>query len=148
MRAVWGETGTDRFVDATTETEAELRLPLEVDMEPDRIRKDVPIYPGAVDMDAVGPDPETQRRFRPPNRAQPKWPRHRLPLPRIRNPVDSYRGPGTTGRFRRWSAHIRDVQPDVSGTGPTPTERRYAAGEANTRSACFRVTDPGTPESR
>ena len=34
------ETGTDRF-----ETEVELRLPVEVDMEPDRIRKDIPIYP-------------------------------------------------------------------------------------------------------
>ena len=31
------ETGTDRFVDATSKTEVELCLPLEVDMEPDRI---------------------------------------------------------------------------------------------------------------
>ena len=29
-------------------------------MEPDWIRKDVPIYPGAGDMDVVGPDPGTQ----------------------------------------------------------------------------------------
>ena len=28
-------------------------------MEPDRIRKDIPIYPGAVDLDIVGPDPAT-----------------------------------------------------------------------------------------
>ena len=38
-----GETRTDRFVDATAEMEVELRLPLEVDMEPAQIRKDVPI---------------------------------------------------------------------------------------------------------
>ena len=30
-----GETGTDRFVDATVETEVELRLPLEAYTEPD-----------------------------------------------------------------------------------------------------------------
>ena len=35
------ETGTDQFVDATTDTEVELCLSLEVDMEPDRIRKDI-----------------------------------------------------------------------------------------------------------
>ena len=39
------ETGTDQFVEATAETEVELRLPLEVDMEPDRIRKDILRYP-------------------------------------------------------------------------------------------------------
>ena len=56
-----GETRTDRFVDATVEMEVELRLPLEVDVEPAQIRKDVPINSGAVNMDAVDPDPETQR---------------------------------------------------------------------------------------
>ena len=66
------ETGTDRFVDATTETEVKLCLPLEVDMEPDRIRKDVPIYPGTVDLDVVGLDLKTQRRSGPPNGAKPK----------------------------------------------------------------------------
>ena len=69
------ENGTNRFVDVTAETEVELRLPLEVDMEPERIRKDVPIYPGVVDLDVVGPDPETQRRFgsanKGPNRSGP-----------------------------------------------------------------------------
>ena len=58
-----GETGTDRFVDATVDTEVELRLPLEVDVELDQIRKDVPNNSGAVNLDAVDPDPETQRRF-------------------------------------------------------------------------------------
>ena len=46
------------------------------------MRKDVPIYSGAVDLDAVDPDPETQRRFGPPNGTKLKWPRHELPLPR------------------------------------------------------------------
>ena len=80
------ETGTDRFVDATTETEVELRLPLEVDMEPDRIRKDAPIYPGADDLDVVSPDSETQRRFAPPNGAKLKWARHGVPLPSTPQP--------------------------------------------------------------
>ena len=54
-------TGTDWFIDATAETEGELCLPLEVDMEPDRLLKDIPVYPGAVGLDAFGPDSEGQR---------------------------------------------------------------------------------------
>ena len=82
MRVAWDrETGTGRFVDATAETEVELRLPLEVDMEPDQIRKDVLINSGAANLDAVDPDPETQRRFGPPNGAKPKWPRPHRQLP-------------------------------------------------------------------
>ena len=41
------ETGTDRFVDTTAETEVELHLPLEVDMESDRIHKEYPDLPGS-----------------------------------------------------------------------------------------------------
>ena len=67
-----GETGTDGFVDTTAETEVELRLPLEVYVGPDQIRKDVPINSGAVNLDAVDPDSETQRRFGSPNGAKPK----------------------------------------------------------------------------
>ena len=93
-----GETGTDGFVDATAETDVELRLPLEVDMEPDWMRRDVPIYSGAVDLDAVNPDPEAQVRFGPPNRSGPDTGCH---YPTLRNPVGSYRGPGTTGRVWR-----------------------------------------------
>ena len=74
-----GETGTDGFVDAMAETEVELCLPLEVDMEPDQIRKDVPIISGAVNLYAVDPDPGTQRRVGPLNGAKPKWPRHGFP---------------------------------------------------------------------
>ena len=33
--------------------------PIDVDMEPDRIHKDIPIYQGAVGLDVVGPDPGT-----------------------------------------------------------------------------------------
>ena len=90
------ETGTDRLVYATAETEVELRLPLEVDMELDRIRKDIPIYQGAVGLDVVGPDPGMRSRLNPPNRAKPKWARQGLQLPYTitLNPVGSYRGPG------------------------------------------------------
>ena len=109
-----GETGTDSFVDSTAETEVELRLPLEVDMEPDQIRKDVPINLVAVNLDDVDPDPETLRRFGPPNRATPKWPRHGFPtLPPLGNPMGSYRGRGTTGRVQRLSTQVRNVQSSV-----------------------------------
>ena len=77
------ETGTDRFVDATA-----------VDMEPDWIRKDVPIHLGAVDLDAFDPDPETQCRFGPPNRVKPKWPRNGLPLPHTLEPCRQLPGAG------------------------------------------------------
>ena len=96
---------------------------------------------GAVDLDAV--DPETQRRFGPPYRAKPTWPRHGLPLPHTPEPRRQLLGARAQPvGFRRWSAHIRNVKPDVSGTGPTPTECRDTAGEANTRLVCFRVTGP------
>ena len=118
------ETGTDRFVDATAETEVELRLPLEVDMEPDRIRKDVPIYPGAVDLDVVGPDPETQCRFGPPNGAKPKWARYGLPLPRTPEP--------------RRQLPAAGAQPVGFGDG--------RCRDTGIQPVCCRVTDPGTPE--
>ena len=57
------ETGSDRFVDATAETEVELHLPLEVDMEPDaKIHKDILSYPVHVrnnqtDVPGTGPTP-------------------------------------------------------------------------------------------
>ena len=57
--------GTDRFVDVTAETE--LRLPLEVDMEPNR---DVPTYPGVANLGVVGPEVDTKRRFEPPTWAK------------------------------------------------------------------------------
>ena len=108
--------GIDRFVDATAEMEEELRLSLEVDMEPDRIRKDIPIYPTR-----SGPDMGCS-------------------YPALRKPVGSYRGPGHS----RWDSETVGAhnQPDVPGTGPAPTERWDTASEASTRSICFRYTDP------
>ena len=74
-----GSVGPDAdFVDVTTETEVELRLPLEVDMKPDQPCEDVPTYSGAVDLDAVDFGQDEHRRFEPPSGAKPKWPRHRL----------------------------------------------------------------------
>ena len=63
-----GETGTNQIVDATAEVE--LRLPLEVDMEPNQIREDD--FPGPVNLDAFDPNPEMQHRFGTPNGAKPK----------------------------------------------------------------------------
>ena len=142
------ETGTDRFVDASAETEVELRLPPEVVMEPDQIRKDVSIYPGSTTWTLlvlirkrnVDLDPRMW-----PNRSVPDMGCH---CPALRSPVGFYRGPGTTGRIRRWSGHVCNAQPDVSGNGPAPTGRQSTAGETNTRSVCSWVTDPGTPEFR
>ena len=87
-------TGTDRFVDATAETEVEMCLPLEVDMEPYRICTDIPIYPGAVGMDVVSPDPGTQSRIEPPNGAKPKWARQGLQLPHTPEPHRQLPGAG------------------------------------------------------
>ena len=86
--------GTDGFVDVTGETEVELRLPLEVDMEPN---KDVPTYPGVVDLGAVGPVIDTHRRIDPPTAAKPKWARRELPIPR-------------TLEYQRWRSEI-DARP-------------------------------------
>ena len=84
-----GETGTDGFVDATAEIEVELPLPLEIDVEPNQIQKENPIDSGAVNLDAVDLDPETQRRFVPPdgpNRSGPDTGfRHYLAR---RNPIE------------------------------------------------------------
>ena len=88
-----GEAGNGGFVDATAETEVELRLPLEVDMKPDSIREDVLIYPGpSIWMTSIpirersaDLDPQTG-----PNRSGPDTGCHYLEL---RNPVGSYRGP-------------------------------------------------------
>ena len=81
------------FVDATADTEVDLRLPLEVDMKPVQLQEDVPAYSGAVDLSTVDLGQEERRRFEPTNGAKYKWPRHGLPLPIItapRSPV-----PGT-----------------------------------------------------
>ena len=36
------------FVDATADTQVDLRLPIVVDMKPDKPREDVPAYPGGL----------------------------------------------------------------------------------------------------
>ena len=82
-----GENGTDRFVDATAEMEVELRLPLEVDTEPDRMCRDGPIFLGAVNLDAVDPGQEKQRRFEPPNGPNRSGPDTGCRYPALRNPV-------------------------------------------------------------
>ena len=86
-----GETGNNQFVDVTEETYVELRLPLEVDMEPDQIREHVPIFPGPADLDAVYRIPGTQRQ---------NWPRYSQPgtLWAVTG------GRSTSGRIRGWSS--------------------------------------------
>ena len=53
-------------------------------MKPDQLQEKIPAYLGDVDPADFGQD--EQRRFEPPNRAKPKWPRHGLPLPIIMEP--------------------------------------------------------------
>ena len=92
-----GETRTDRFVNVTAVTEVELRLPLEIDVEPNHIRMDVPINSGAVNLDAVDPDPEMQRRSYPrtgPTRSGPDT-GFRC-YAELQNPIDSYWGLGNS----------------------------------------------------
>ena len=125
-------TGTDRFVDATAETEVELCLPLEVDMEPDRILKDIVIHPGTVRLDALGPDSEGRSNSRTgPKRSGPEMV-CRYPAPRGQLP-----GAGT--------------QPEDFGDGrctfgitspmnPDPTQRRLGAGIQPVKPAPDRFT--------
>ena len=115
-----GETGTDGFVDATAEMEVELRLPLEVDMKPDRIREGVPLFP-----DRSGTDTGYR-------------------CLSSRNPVASR---STASRFWRWSSQARHIRSDISGTDPTPDEYRDMAAEANASSFYSQVTDPGISKS-
>ena len=79
------------FVDAAADTEVDLRLPLEVDMQPDQLWLDVPAYLGAIDPSAVDLGQEEQRRFEPPDGAKSKWPRHLglgyCPCLSLQNPV-------------------------------------------------------------
>ena len=70
--------GTDRFGDATAETEVELRLPLEHYME--WILKDIPIYPKAVMLRCL--------------RSKPKWAQHGLQLLRTPGPRGQLPGAG------------------------------------------------------
>ena len=68
VRVVLG-IGSAGFVDVTAYMEVDMRLPLEVDMQPDQLREDVPAYPAAGDPVVIGQD--EQRRFEPqtgPNR--------------------------------------------------------------------------------
>ena len=63
-------------------------------MEPN---KDVPTYPGVVDLGAVGPVIDTHRRIEPPTAAKPKWARRELPMP-------------CTLEYQRWRSEI-DARP-------------------------------------
>ena len=67
-----------KFVDTTGDMEMELRLPLEVDMDPDRPREDIRTHSGAVAPSEVILG---QRCFEFPNGAKPKWPGYGLSLP-------------------------------------------------------------------
>ena len=112
------ETGTDWFVDATAETEVELCLHLQVG-------KDIPIYPGAVCLDVVGPDLGMQRRLEPPNGAKPKWARHGLQLPRTPEPHRQLPGAGAQPiGFGDGRCPFGITSPTYSG----PAQRRPNAG--------------------
>ena len=69
------------FVDASADTEVDVRLTLEVDRRSDPLQKDVRIPSGVTEEGAVDLNQQKQHRFEPPNGAGSKWPRHDLPLP-------------------------------------------------------------------
>ena len=109
----------------------ELRLPLKVDMEQDWILKDLP---GCCWVRRL------RSRFR--GAASTRTPELG------QTEVGSYQGPASTaGGFRRRPVHIRNNQPDVSGTDPALIGRRDTDGEASTRFIYVRDTDPGVPNS-
>ena len=119
------ETRTDRFINATAETEVELRLPLEVDMEPDRILEDITIYLGAVGLDTFGPDLGAHHRLKLLNEAKPKWARHGFQLPRTPGPCGQLLGAGSQlVGFEDGRCTFRITSP----TYPGPTQRRPGAG--------------------
>ena len=106
------------FVDASADTEVDLRLPPEERMPPDKLREDVPASSGVLDPTAIGQD--DQHRFTPRNGAKPKWPGHELSwqcshLPRAAAQVaGSGRGchrQGTTIPAYTGPAHRRPDQP-------------------------------------
>ena len=69
------------FVDASADTEVDVRLPLEVDRRSEPLQKDVRISSGVADEGAVDLNQQEQHRFEPQNGARSKWPRHDLPVP-------------------------------------------------------------------
>ena len=68
-------------MDASSDTEVDVRLPLEVDRQSDPLQKDVRTSSGVADEGAVDLSQQEQHRFETPNGARSKWPRHDLPLP-------------------------------------------------------------------
>ena len=132
-----GETGTDGFVDATAETEVELRLLLEVDMKPDRIREDVPLFPDIVVPDAVAPYLGTQHGFGPPNGAKAKWSRHGLSLPIILEPRRQLPGAGAQLVGSRDGCRKLDTS---NPTYPGLTQRRTSTGIRQPKPTSHRFT--------
>ena len=117
------------FVGTTGDREVELRLPLEVDKDPDRPREDIRTHSGAVAPSAVDLGHEEQRRLKPPNWAKPKWHGHRLSLPLDTEPhrqptaaTAHVAWPGTARHRpvigREWpNRHIRVLSNDDRGPG-------------------------------
>ena len=102
------------FVNAPTDTEVDLRLPLEVDMQPDQLREDVPAYSGAVDPVDLSQDEQCRNGPDTGCRCLLIWqPRRQLP-----GATAEVAGSGT-GRRRQVTAHP---------TYPGPAQRRQRDG--------------------
>ena len=111
------------FVNTIGDMEVELRLPLENDLEQDRLREDIRTHSRAVALSAV--DQEEQRWFEPPNGARPKWARHGLPLPIIMEPCSPVTG--ATANLVGPGAVLRRLGA-AAPTYPELTQRRRNAG--------------------
>ena len=103
--------------------------------DPDRLREDIQTHLGAVALSAVDLGQEEQRRFEPPNRANPKWPRHGLLLPRRQPPRAAVHvaGHGTTRRR----------QGVAKSTYPGLAQRRQRAGIRMPTGFNFEKKTPG-----
>ena len=86
------------FVDASADTEVDVRLPLEVDRRLDPLQKDVRTSPEVADEGAVDLNQQEQYLFEPPNGARSKWPRYELPLPNFLGSGTDRLGPGVVDR--------------------------------------------------
>ena len=111
------------FVDATANTEVDLHLPLEVDMQPDKPREDAPAYSGADDLGDISQD--KQRRLKPPNGPNRNGPDTGCRCLSIWNHVDNCRG-ATAQVTGSGTGHCK--QGAVIPTYPGLAQRRQRAG--------------------
>ena len=102
----------------TDDGEVELKLPQEVVEEQVRPREDIRKPTRAINPGMMALDQEERHRFEPPNGARSKWPRHGLPLPRIRSPgSDLFGTPTAPTECRGRDTHVGGLRKEPGFPG-------------------------------